>query len=246
MKVLGDWTQKLLELAQKKNANTGEASVSIFFEGPYGNPQVDVEGSTYDHFVLISGGIGVTPMLTTAAQLMEQCQRQRPLELCWFVWSVREPALVDAVFHHVAPSYLAEAPTPSLAAKTSATPAPPSAAPAPPTPGRDGSSSSAPNAPSVNPLVADLWRKAARPGAAGEGPPPAATQATISSSTTKVQPAWPDRGGDVEMPTTTAAAAATKMPTLFYAGQRFHTEVVGQHSWTTALGHKPPVFTLLC
>jgi hypothetical protein len=59
--------------------------------------QVDIEGSTYTHFILLSGGIGVTPMLATAQQLAEQQSRGRPLDLCWFVWGCREAELVEAV-----------------------------------------------------------------------------------------------------------------------------------------------------
>lgn len=36
--------------------------VKAFLDGAYGEPGVDVEGDTYDLFLLISGGIGITPM----------------------------------------------------------------------------------------------------------------------------------------------------------------------------------------
>ena len=36
--------------------------VKAYLEGCYGEPGVNVEGNTYDHFLLISGGIGITPM----------------------------------------------------------------------------------------------------------------------------------------------------------------------------------------
>lgn len=38
------------------------ARVKVLVEGPYGSPRLDLHGSTYSMFLLISGGIGVTPM----------------------------------------------------------------------------------------------------------------------------------------------------------------------------------------
>jgi ferredoxin-NADP reductase len=43
-----------------------------------------MEGSTYTHFLLISGGIGITPLQAATNQLIEEHQRGRPLDLCWY------------------------------------------------------------------------------------------------------------------------------------------------------------------
>jgi len=105
-KVLGDWTQKLLDLAKDATAVTaasgsagGESklqqastsgSTSILFEGPLGDCQIDIEGKTYEHIVLCSGGIGITPMRSTLQQLVDECKRGRKIANLSFIWSCRE------------------------------------------------------------------------------------------------------------------------------------------------------------
>ena len=56
IRVLGNWTSKLEEIA------TGAAKLSVWMEGPYGEPGLDLESSRYQCFLLVSGGIGITPM----------------------------------------------------------------------------------------------------------------------------------------------------------------------------------------
>ena len=34
----------------------------MWVDGPYGEPMIDTEGSMYKMFLLISGGIGITPI----------------------------------------------------------------------------------------------------------------------------------------------------------------------------------------
>jgi ferredoxin-NADP reductase len=89
VRALGDWTRRLLVLAGQKS------EVAIYFEGPGGEPQINVEGGKYTHFLLLSGGIGITPMQSMCNQLMDEHARGRPLDLCWFVWSCRDRAMVD-------------------------------------------------------------------------------------------------------------------------------------------------------
>ena len=40
---------------------TGDAT-TVLLEGPYGCPSIDIEGPRYKAFVLVAGGIGVTPI----------------------------------------------------------------------------------------------------------------------------------------------------------------------------------------
>ncbi|KAH7487812.1 Ferric reduction oxidase 7, chloroplastic [Phytophthora ramorum] len=69
IKALGDWTQKLRAIVAGDEANsssrggTAAASFDVLVDGPYGSVSIDIESpNTYSHFVLFSGGIGVTPM----------------------------------------------------------------------------------------------------------------------------------------------------------------------------------------
>ena len=53
--------------------------VKAYIEGPYGEPSVNVEDLTYQNFLLISGGIGITPVQSIANELLEQFSRGRPI-----------------------------------------------------------------------------------------------------------------------------------------------------------------------
>mmetsp|Transcript_26152 Transcript_26152/g.57296 ORF Transcript_26152/g.57296 Transcript_26152/m.57296 type:complete len:563 (-) Transcript_26152:177-1865(-) len=94
VRVLGDWTKKLHDLASTKK------EVTAFIDGPVGELGVDLEGSRYKHVLLVSGGIGITPMQSICNSLLDQHARGRPLKKVWFVWSVRDRYLVDAMLDH--------------------------------------------------------------------------------------------------------------------------------------------------
>jgi ferredoxin-NADP reductase len=40
-------------------------------DGPYGNPAIDIDGDKYKIFMMISGGIGITPMQSITNELLE-------------------------------------------------------------------------------------------------------------------------------------------------------------------------------
>jgi ferredoxin-NADP reductase len=45
----------------------------------------------------MAGGVGATPLLSTAHSLLEQHARGRPLQRVEFVWTMRDPSLVGAL-----------------------------------------------------------------------------------------------------------------------------------------------------
>ena len=119
---LGDWTERLYKLIDdKQKARFGHSCKLYFFlEGPYGEPVVDVWGGRYKNFLLVSGGIGITPLQSVARELMSQQQRGRDVDRIWFCWSVRD-RLVEA-FDISTPPEAAEIPTvfqPNLLGATS-------------------------------------------------------------------------------------------------------------------------------
>jgi predicted ferric reductase len=106
----GGWTSALYELAQKKE------DINIMFEGPYGSVGVDIMSDRYKMIMLVSGGIGVTPMQSICNELMLMYStKRRELKKLSFIWTERDPVMtteVDVVrhsssIHHMSSKHLA-------------------------------------------------------------------------------------------------------------------------------------------
>ncbi|KUF89936.1 hypothetical protein AM588_10002475 [Phytophthora nicotianae] len=96
-KKLGDWTKKVRTAAIDTN---NDSPFDILLDGPYGNVSVDIATpGVYSHYVLFSGGIGVTPMRSIVNWLYtEHREGYRPdIKNVHFVWSVRDRDLIQAL-----------------------------------------------------------------------------------------------------------------------------------------------------
>jgi len=88
----GKWTSALYDLAEQKT------EIRVLMEGPYGSVGVDLLGDRYKMVMLISGGIGVTPMQALCNQLMyEHSSKKREMKKLTFIWVERDPTLTNAV-----------------------------------------------------------------------------------------------------------------------------------------------------
>lgn len=97
VRVLGDWTSRLYLLAMKDMQPGVPKHVRAYIEGPFGTPSIDVYGERYKAFVMISGGIGVTPLQSWFNHLMNQRARGRPVKLAHLVWSVKDRVIVSGI-----------------------------------------------------------------------------------------------------------------------------------------------------
>jgi len=87
VKNLGDWTERLMHFVDEAE---GDVDAKILCEGPYGSPRLDLEGSRYRNFCLVSGGIGVTPNAFMAQRLMEEKKAGRAVENVRFCWTAAQ------------------------------------------------------------------------------------------------------------------------------------------------------------
>lgn len=92
IKPLGSYTRYLHKLAKK------QSTVRIAVEGPYGNPSINLNNTKYKLFMLVTGGIGVTPIKSILNNLCDQIDRGREVKNIRFIWSVRNVSLVNSVF----------------------------------------------------------------------------------------------------------------------------------------------------
>jgi predicted ferric reductase len=92
----GDWTSQLVALA---NATTTTTTTTVLLEGPYGAPSIDYDDDRhYRYFLLIGGGIGITPLQSIGKNLLYQRAKQnRNLQCLRYVWSVRDLQIVDDI-----------------------------------------------------------------------------------------------------------------------------------------------------
>ena len=97
VRVLGNWSAALSALSTDKAASAKGTTLTAYIEGPYGDQQVDLWGASHECFLLVAGGIGVTPMQSIARQLHDQHLRGRPLRSLQLIWSVRDLKLVTAM-----------------------------------------------------------------------------------------------------------------------------------------------------
>ena len=93
IRALGNWSRKLVELADKQSEAT------ILLEGPYGNLSVDVDNEKrYKMALLVSGGIGVTPVQSVGKSLLyDHVFKGRSLKKLHFVWAVGELDMVHDI-----------------------------------------------------------------------------------------------------------------------------------------------------
>lgn len=75
VRVLGDWTKTL---ANKAESWTNP--IRTYVEGPYGDCSVDIDSDAYSCFLVVSGGIGITPMQSITNELLAQRQRGRRID----------------------------------------------------------------------------------------------------------------------------------------------------------------------
>ncbi|RKO91938.1 FAD-binding domain-containing protein [Blyttiomyces helicus] len=89
IRVLGTWTAEVAKLAIATSAE-GPLPV-LYVDGPYGEMTMPLED--HKNFLLISGGIGITPLQSIFNTLVADWRAgRRELRHCAFVWSVREGA----------------------------------------------------------------------------------------------------------------------------------------------------------
>ena len=119
-KKVGRWTKKVHALIEKQgqkiehqqNADFKSSKImdqiesgtrletTVFINGPYGNPRVDIDSPRYKLVVLIAGGIGVTPMQSIYNELLIQHVRGRPFVKVKLIWSLRDEGMLHSVAGH--------------------------------------------------------------------------------------------------------------------------------------------------
>lgn len=100
IKTVGDWTQQLYNLVASSGEPTATPTFDVLVDGPYGNLSVDVEDpSTYSHFVLFAGGMGVTPMRSIMNWLHHEVNDsgRSNIEHVHFVWAVRDRQMLNSL-----------------------------------------------------------------------------------------------------------------------------------------------------
>jgi len=93
VKGLGRWSRRLGKLAERQE------EVTFLMEGPYGKLMIELENrKRYKMALMVSGGIGVTPMVSIANDLLHEHQSgRREVKRIKFVWALRSAELMRAM-----------------------------------------------------------------------------------------------------------------------------------------------------
>ena len=86
---LGDWSN-VFNLIAKEHVD-----VALYIDGPYGNPMIDIWGNRFSNFLLIAGGIGITPVRSILRRLIDQAHRGRFIHCLHFAWVCQTKESVD-------------------------------------------------------------------------------------------------------------------------------------------------------
>lgn len=90
--VCGRWTRELARYVGKNAGPSGETALSVLFHGPVGSVAIDWTSGRYDAFLIIAGGIGITPLASFYRELADQARRGRPLRAVKLVYVTRDVA----------------------------------------------------------------------------------------------------------------------------------------------------------
>ena len=95
---LGDWTRRLGNYVRSCNAESGvPLTLDVMVDGSYGSHMINLNSSEYETVVLISGGIGITPNQSVYNNLIAQVEGGRRMRKVFFIWAVKDRALVNSM-----------------------------------------------------------------------------------------------------------------------------------------------------
>ncbi|XP_075252708.1 superoxide-generating NADPH oxidase heavy chain subunit A-like isoform X2 [Convolutriloba macropyga] len=92
IRVLGNWTKKFHGVLSQ----SGDNDIKVFINGPYGMPTLHYQHD-YRLFMMISGGIGVTPLQSITSDLLSNARDGRIIDKIMFIWSVRDVHMITSV-----------------------------------------------------------------------------------------------------------------------------------------------------
>ncbi|EWS74544.1 ferric reductase-like transmembrane component family protein (macronuclear) [Tetrahymena thermophila SB210] len=94
VKQSGDWTEALFQLAGKQGK---PVNVRGYIDGPYGSYSISLDRDKYQHFLCISGGIGITPIFSLVKQLNFQVREGRLVQNIHFIWVGRDKSVIENI-----------------------------------------------------------------------------------------------------------------------------------------------------
>ena len=94
----GEWTTRLQQLARTFDPSN---LPRMYVEGPYGSLSLPLP--LYRHVLLVSGGLGVTPMLSVYHDLRKRRGggERGGMDAVRFVWAMRDERLIDSVWRDI-------------------------------------------------------------------------------------------------------------------------------------------------
>ena len=97
IKILGDWTEKLSVLAQTMSLSDSAAkTIYVYVDKFHGSSHKKAQGYlNHPAVAMISGGIGVTPMMSALRSLVENSNAFPDIHKAVFVWCVKKKSVLN-------------------------------------------------------------------------------------------------------------------------------------------------------
>eukprot|EP01135_Chromosphaera_perkinsii_P008858 Nk52_evm1s1493 gene=Nk52_evmTU1s1493 len=94
IKASGDWSKQMLGLNGDGNSSEPLNEQEVKMDGPFGKLTINLD--LHQEIVMVSGGIGCTPMIYTLNQLVDDYRKGiKPLRKVVFIWSLRDVELLE-------------------------------------------------------------------------------------------------------------------------------------------------------
>ncbi|CAE7485493.1 DUOX2 [Symbiodinium sp. CCMP2592] len=97
IRALGGWTTSLVRSLKETEVSGSKVPLPIYVDGPFGSVGLDIDGPAYKSFLLVAGGIGVTPLRSIWGELLDQGARGRTLNKLHLLWSVSDSAMLEGL-----------------------------------------------------------------------------------------------------------------------------------------------------
>lgn len=93
----GSWTNKIRIMDEKKSLQNKLKDSQVLLQGPYGHINIDYNNKKYKYLILVSGGIGITPILSILYDINYNRIKFKHIKHVYLIWVVPHSSMVEGL-----------------------------------------------------------------------------------------------------------------------------------------------------